>query len=444
MSNNNISKYTGWITNNIGLKLLAIIISVALWFVVNNITDPVDTKPFYNIPVEIVNAERITNEGKVYEILDNSDIITVKVTGKRSVLNYITKDDIKAVADMSEMTFMDTVGIKISSTRNNNELEFESSIENVKFAIEDMKRVQMVINTSTSGKPADGYVVGSITSSQNIVRLQGPESLINKIDHVEATANIDGYASDINTSVELKLYDSDNNEIKSSSIKMNISTVDVEVNILATKEVTLNFVLTDEPAEGYITTGEIISAPETVLIAGRKGMLDTISQITVNDPALSIADKKENLTAIINIRKHLPTGTQFADSTFSGNVSISVGIEPLVTREIEIPAKNFAAGNKPQGFDVTINEFEEDSPKPFKIKISGTERAVNAIKPEDVIGVVDMNRLLEQLGISEWSEGSYSGQITFSLPDNIELEEDYTLTIMLKEKIQEETQEEAE
>lgn len=444
MSNNNISKYTGWITNNIGLKLLAIIISVALWFVVNNITDPVDTKPFYNIPVEIVNAERITNEGKVYEILDNSDIITVKVTGKRSVLNYITKDDIKAVADMSEMTFMDTVGIKISSTRSNNELEFESSIENVKFAIEDMKRIQMVINPSTSGKPADGYVVGNVTSSQNIVRLQGPESLINKIDHVEAIANIDGYASDINTSVELKLYDSDDNEIKSSSIKMNISTVDVEVNILATKEVTLNFVLADEPAEGYITTGEIISAPETVLIAGRKGMLDTISQITVNDPALSLADKKENLTAIINIRKYLPTGVQFADSTFSGNVSISVGIEPLVTKEIKIPAKNFAAGNKPQNFDVVIKEFEEDSPEPFEIKISGTEKAVNSIKPEDVIGVVDMNRLLEQLGVAEWSEGTYSGQITFSLPDNIELEEDYTLTIMLKEKIQEETQEEAE
>ena len=55
-----------------------------------------------------------------------------------------------------------------------------------------------------------------------------------------------------------------------------------------------------------------------------------------------------------------------------------------------------------------------------------------------------MNRLLEQLDIAEWSEGTYSGQITFSLPDNIKLEEDYTLTIMLKEKIQEETQEEAE
>ena len=434
MKNNNIHRFTGWITNNFGLKLLAVIISAGLWFVVNNITDPVDTKPFYNIPVEIINEDRITNEGKVYEVLDSTDMITVKVTGKRSVLNYITKDDIKAVADMSEMTFMDTVGIKISSTRNNSELEFESSIESVKFTIEDMKRVQMIINTSTTGYPADGYVVGSVSSSQNIVRLQGPESLINEIDHVEAVANIDGYASDINTSVELKLYDIDGNEIKSNSIKMNISTINVAVTILATKEVPLNFVISDEPAEGYIATGEIIYAPETILIAGRRGILDSISQITVNDAALSLADRKENLTTIINIRKYLPNGTQFADSGFSGNVSISASVEPLVTRELEIPVKNFAAGNKPQMFNLSIAEFAGNAPEPYKIKISGTEKAVNAIKPEDVIGVVDMNQLLEKLEIEEWIEGTYVGQITFSLPDNVKLEENYNLTIVLKEK----------
>ena len=40
---------------------------------------------------------------------------------------------------------------------------------------------------------------------------------------LDAVANIDGYSSDIDTSVELKLYDKNNNEIKNSSIKKNIS-----------------------------------------------------------------------------------------------------------------------------------------------------------------------------------------------------------------------------
>lgn len=435
MRNNKLKKAIGMITDNFGLKLLAVIISCGLWFVVNNITDPMEKKPFNNIPVEIINADLVTSEGKVYEVLDGTNVVNVTVIGKRSVLNYISKDDIKAVADMSKLTFMNTVGIEVSSSRNNSELEFQTNIENVKLAIEDMKRVQMIINTSTVGQPADGYVVGSVTASQNIVRLSGPESLINEIDHVEAVANIDGYSSDINTSVELKLYDKEGNEVKSSSIKMNISTINVAVVILATKEVPLSFTVADEPAEGYVLNGEIISVPETVTLAGRKNVLDAITKVNIADPLVSVDKKTEDLTTIINIKKYLPTGTQFANSGYNGNVSVTVGVEPLVTKELEIPARNFAAGNKPAGYDLTLKEL--DQAESYRIVISGTREAVNAVNANDVIGVVDMDQLLNTLGLDEWKEGIYSGEITFNLPDNVTLSEDYKLTVVL-EKIEEE------
>lgn len=431
MKNNKLKKAIGIITDNFGLKLLAVVISCGLWFVVNNITDPRIEKPFNNIPVEIINADMVTSEGKVYEVLDDTDVVNVTVVGKRSVLNYITKDDIKAVADMSKLTFMNTVGIEVSSSRNNSELEFRTNIDNVKLAIEDMKRVQMIINTSTVGEPAEGYVVGSVTASQNIVRLSGPESLISEIDHVDAVANIDGYSSDINTSVELKLYDAENNEIKSSSIKMNIATINVAVTILATKEVPLSFTVADEPAEGYVVSGDVISVPETITLAGRKNVLDAITKVTVADPLISVADKTDDVTAIINIKKYLPTGTQFADSNFSGNVSVTVGVEPLVTKELEIPAKNFAAGNKPAGYELTLKEVDQaDS---YKITISGTREAVNAVNAEDVIGVIDMNQLLDTLELEEWKAGAYSGKITFNLPDNVKLSDEYMMTVVLEE-----------
>ena len=431
MKNNKLKKAIGIITDNFGLKLLAVIISCGLWFVVNNITDPRIEKPFNNIPVEIINADMVTSEGKVYEVLDDTNVVNVTVVGKRSVLNYISKDDIKAVADMSKLTFMNTVGIEVSSSRNNSELEFRTNIDNVKLAIEDMKRVQMIINTATVGQPAEGYVVGSVTASQNIVRLSGPESLISQIDHVDAMANIDGYSSDINTSVELKLYDADGNEIRSSSIKMNIATVNVAVTILATKEVPLSFTVADEPAEGYVVSGEVISVPETVTLAGRKNVLDAITKVSVADPLITVADKKEDVTAIVNIKKYLPTGTQFADSSFSGNVSVTVGVEPLVKKELEIPAKNFAAGNKPNGYDLTLKEVDQEDS--YKITISGTREAVNAVNAEDVIGVIDMNLLLDTLELAEWKEGTYSGEITFNLPDNVKLSDEYKMTVVLEE-----------
>jgi hypothetical protein len=136
------------------------------------------------------------------------------------------------------------------------------------------------------------------------------------------------------------------------------------------------------------------------------------------------------MTTIINIKKYLPSGTQFADSKYNGNVSVTVGIEPVVTKELRIPAKNFAAGNKPEGFDVTLKEADED--EYYAIKISGTQSAVNSVEADTVIGVIDMDRLLDSLELEEWKEGSYTSEITFNLPDDVTLAEKYEMTIVLE------------
>lgn len=436
-----IRKLTALITNNIGLKILAVIVSLGLWFVVNNINDPLETMPFNNIPVEILNEDQITNSGKVYEIIDNTGTVNVRVTGKRSVLRYITKENIRAVADMEELTFMNTVGIEVSSTRNNSELEFKTNIDSVKLSIEDMKRIQMIINTSTSGDPAEGYIVGSVTPSQNIVRLSGPESLIDQIDHIEAVASIDGYSSDINTNVELKLYDAEGNEIKSNSVKLNISTVNVAVTILATKAVPIEYSITDEPEQGYIANGTIMSEPQTVVLAGRRSVLDAVTKVTVSDPALSLEGKTEDVTSMINIKKYLPAGTQFADSGFSGNVNVKVEIEPIATKELSIPARNFAIGfgnhEKPENFNAVIDEFEERDNTRLRVRISGTKAAVDAVDEGSVIGVVDMDKVFDSLGMENWEAGSYVGEIVFDfkLPEELEVKTDntYMLTVVLSE-----------
>ena len=419
------------LTHNLGLKILALVFSVGLWFVVNNITDPIGEKAFYNVPVEIINEDKITDEGKVYEILDGTDAINVKIIGKKSVISYINKEDIKAVADLSELTFMNTVTIKVSSVKNNTELEFSPSVDNMKLSIEDMKQVQKMINTSTSGVPAEGYIVGTVTPSQNVVRLSGPESLIDQIERVEAVANISGYATDITSSVELKFCNAEGNEIKSSSIKTNISAINVAVTILGTKEIPLKFEAQGRPADGYVVSREMIMVPETVMVAGRKSALDSITEINVADAALNVDGLSEDMTTIVNIRKYLPSGIQLAEASFNGNVSVTVGIEPLITREYDIPVKNFAVGNAPEGYEVTIQEFENEEIDNYRISVSGVEDDIRKIKANDVIGVVDMQMIAETQGITEWAEGSYVGEITFNLSENVTLQAPYSLTVVL-------------
>ena len=421
------------ITNNFGLKILAVIVSCGLWFVVNTINDPLETDRYYNIPVEMINTNLVTNENKVYDVLDGTDTVNVFVTGRRSVLSYISREDIKAVADMAELTFMNTVRIQVSSTRSNSELDFKTNIDSVKLSIEAIAHDQKPINASTTGDPAAGYVVGSIKPSQNVVRLSGPESLIKQIDHVDAVVDVEGAMSDIDTSAELKLYDAQNNEIKNSSIKTNISTVNVSVTIYATKVVPMSFVIPDEPAAGYVVSNDVFSMPDTVTIAGRSNVLESVSKISVTDPALSVEGLTESMTIVVNIKKYLPANVQFADSSFSGNVSVTIGIEPIVTRELEIPARNFAAGftaGKPDDLNLTLREVTDQ--ETYRIRISGTKAAVDGVDVESVLGVVDMDRLFNELGLTEWAPGVYQGELVFNLPDNVQLEQPYQMTILLE------------
>jgi len=430
MKNSILKQAVRLITNNFGLKILAVIVSCGMWFVVNTINDPLETNRYYNIPVEMVNTNLVTNENKVYDVLDGTDTVNVSVTGRRSVLSYISREDIKAIADMAELTFMNTVRIQVSSARSNSELDFKTNIDSVKLSIEEVDRDQKPINVSTTGELAAGYVVGSVKPSQNVVRLSGPESLIKQIDHVSAVVDVEGASSDIDTSAELKLYDVNNNEIKNSSIKMNITTVNVSVTIYATKVVPLSFVISDEPEAGYVVSNDIFSLPDTVTIAGRSSVLEGISKIVVADPALSVEGLTESMTAVVNVKKYLPTGVQFADSNFGGNVSVTVGIEQLVTKELQIPTKNFAAGSKPEHLALTLRET--DSQEYYAIRISGTKAAVDAVNAESVIGVVDMDALLEKTGLTEWVPGVYQGEITFNLPENVELDRPYLMTVLLE------------
>ena len=87
------------LTANLGLKILAVLFSVVIWFIVVNINDPVDKTVFRNVPVEILNTEAVTSQGKVYEILDGTDVIDVTVWAKRSILDTLGKENVIATAE---------------------------------------------------------------------------------------------------------------------------------------------------------------------------------------------------------------------------------------------------------------------------------------------------------------------------------------------------------
>ena len=91
------------LTHNLNLKVLAVLFSIIIWIIVVNIDDPVKSVQFNDIPVQIVNELTLTDKGQVYEIVEGQEKVDVTVSGRRSVIEDLSKDNINVVADMKEL-----------------------------------------------------------------------------------------------------------------------------------------------------------------------------------------------------------------------------------------------------------------------------------------------------------------------------------------------------
>lgn len=419
------------LTDNLGLKILAVLCSVVLWLVVINIEDPVIRRKFSDIPVTLINTESITNQGKVFEVLEDTNLIDVTVTAKHSVMNTITRNSIVATADMSELTFMNTVRIKLGTNENSDNLEnIRSDTENLKVNVEDVKRVQMVIETTTEGEPGTGYMLGEVSTDQNLVRLSGPESRISKVARAAVEVSVDGISTSIQANYPIHLYDADGNEIEDKSIIKSIHSITVSATILQKKEVPLTFSVTGEPAAGYKATGMVTSNPETVLIAGRSSVVKNISEIAVPAEALNISGQNADMLTLINLKQYLPENVSLAEPGFSGKVSVTVFIEKEETADLSVEAKNIVLQNVAAGMTAEIGDMET----PVVVQAVGLRENMDKLADLTITGFVDMSTLQEN---GELKAGTYHPEVTLNLPDGVALREPFTASVIVSEETEE-------
>ena len=420
------------LTDNLGLKIGSVLFAALLWLLVTNINNPATTRRVNNVRVTIINGEVLTSQGKIYEVLDDSDVLDyVAITGPKTVMNNIGGGDLVAIADMNKLTADNTIPIELSTVQYNESLDsIRASSGVVKLKVEDRKSISIPLRAETSGTLQEGYIVGDVTTDQNLVRVSGPESLISMIETAEVSVGIAGFTGDIGTNAEIKLYDANGTEVPKDKLTMNINTVGVNVEILGTKSVPLRFAASGTPANGYRATGVISSSPGTVLLAGKGSALRNLSVIEIPDTEVDITGATGNVTTTVDIRPYLSGSVELAEAGFDGNVAVTVNVEQEITRSITISESNIVIENLPEQYEGVISTYEEE----FPIQVRGLAEEVNALDAEQIRGVVDINRLLETGVIEELGEGYYDVNLAFNLPDTVSLRENITVRLNIRER----------
>ncbi|MBR0164575.1 MAG: hypothetical protein IJQ12_07870 [Lachnospiraceae bacterium] len=379
----------GRLSHNWGWKLASVLLAALLWFLVTNYNDPVISVPFYNIPVTLRNTSVLTDAGQVYEILDNTDTVaTVTVTANRSIAESLSRDNIIATADLSELTSRDTVPIHLSVNKNASDItRITGSIEDVRLNIEDRKTRTIALTVTTSGELTDGYVIGQISPAQNLVRISGPASRVDNVASAVADVDVTGFTSEIGTEADIRLYDAQDVLIRDTAITQNITSVRVQVAILTVRTVPLRARYTGTPETGYMVAGDALIQPETVTIAGTAAQIQDVTEIVLEGETLDISGRTQELVTSVRIAPFLPAGVTLAHDPQDLSAEVTIPVQIEFTTERHVPYTRIILENIPEGASYEIVTGEETA---FTVTVVGLEETVEALNVEEMVFAVDV------------------------------------------------------
>lgn len=410
------------LTKNLGFKILAVVFAFILWLVVYNTDDPTITVS-YTTNVTVENASVVTDMNKCYEVLNGTNTVSFAVTAKRSVLNKLEDTDFTAVADMNRMIVNEdgdkaNVPIEIISKRSNSSLKYNEKNKYLEVSLEDLMKRRFIITADTSGKVADGYALGEVTvTNPNVLNVSGPASIVNKIDSVVATIDVDGMSMNLSDNVIPALYDADGQEIDTTKLKLSNTTVTISAKILSVKEIPLVFSTSGVPY-GDNRVVEISSKPATIKVKGSSTTLNPLSSLNIPGDVLNVSGASEDITTTIDISEYLPDGVELVNAS-DATVTVTVRIEAYELKKFNLSTSQINVNGLDSNYDLSFDQST------VAVTVSGLKNDLNKLNTSQLSASIDVT----DLGV-----GTHQVNLDLNLDEDNYAYQTITVTIEIKDK----------
>ena len=421
------------ITDNIPLKIMSVAVAVVLWLIVVNIDNPIGTNYYTINDVELINKEYVESSdtiGKMCMPEQNQDSIKIAITASKKIRDKIKVTDISAVADLQQAVSLDTNPVMVPitvtcSVPGVSSNDIKVTPQNLSVNLDEKETQEFVVNVSRGDtKPGKDYEVGSLTANPEKVRITGPKTLVNKIDKVNATIELDGNTQDFTQDVNLTIIDK-NQEALSDS-EMNSLRIENNAKVVVTARlwkirqgVGISASYVGTPADGY-EVGSVKTVPDTISVAvsteGLESLAENNNVITIPADSIDISGESKDVEKKISLNNLLPDNVKLTSDS-SEDVWVTVNILPVGSKEFDIPTKNIEVKNKPDDLQVTFETAQIE----LRIK-SDTKNMDDLDAKKDIKLSIDLDGK---------KEGNYEVPVKVVLPDGYETVEDVTTEVVI-------------
>lgn len=408
------------LTNNIGLKFLAVLIALVLWLAIVNVNDPEKTITVSNIPISVTNENAITSRDMVYNV-KSEQYLNITVSGKRSIVSNLSAEDFRATASLKELSKVNSIPVDVTTKNASLGRKITIVKQSAQTILVDVENVEEKDFTDLvveyTGKVADGYVAGLSSMSTDEVTVKAPTSIIDKIKKVAVRCSLDGTNTNISKKCPVILYDKNDKEIKSDEIELSDKKIRVNVNVLRAKQVPISTINKDElgkPADGYVVDDVILSS-DSITVYGSEESLDSIESLDIQDD-IDVSDAKGDVTQNIDVTGKLPKGLSVSGES---TITVKVLIKKLITRTFEYDASEVSLNDLSSNLDVQLVT------KKVKVTLQGEEEVISQLTKDDMAISADLGKV---------KEGTTTVHVDVAVPDNTTLMNNVTIKIKAKAK----------
>lgn len=374
--------------NNLGLKVVALLFSILLWWSVVNVDDPIDKRNFVT-DVELINTDIITNQGKSFQIV-KSQTITVTVKARRKVLESIKTSDIVATADFTEYdetTELVPIRVKVNGYESRCE-EVLANPKNLQLKTEDIVQKTFPVHTVKTGDVRSGYVVASMTPDPQYIDVSGPGSVVNQISKVVAKVDVLGLSKTSVLAAELIYYDYADNVLEKTALTTEYDKVGVgvTVEVWRTKTLELKFDTSEiNVAKGYVFD-RIEVEPQSIKVAGSDNVIISMDKIEISKEALKTEELNTNQQVVVDVAKYLPEGIILADQD-APSVVVTIIVEKTGVKTISIPTRSIKVDNVSEEFEITYDGVQD-----VELKFEGTNEALQSLTADMIEASIDLEK----------------------------------------------------
>lgn len=379
---------------NKGLRfLLSLVIALGIWLFVVSVVSPESEVEIRDIPV-MLDGEGALADRNLIVVSDKNFTVDLKLFGSRVDLNKLSASNITIVADLSQITEPGEHNVRYdilypSSVQSGNVDAKERNPQYLKLMVAERGWKEVPVKIKYTGSVPNNYVVDRQNPKFDnaFITVSGPIEALEKVDHASISVDLEGKTETIVANFRPVLCAADGTPLTElGKLTMDVTEVRATIKIFKIKQVPLVVEVKDG---GGLTSADVklTQTLDTIVVSGSDAELEKLDKIVVG--RIDLSELMESTEVEFDIT--MDPGV----NNITGVTKVKVNVELLVQLEI----RSFKV-NQIRPENVPGNRGVKLLTKEITVQIRGTKEALDQLKPEDIVAVVDCSDVADSVNMT--------------------------------------------